>query len=198
MYRRDCPFGFTTIGGRRSRSAARAVHAVRPSFSRISCLAPAVALLLLLVVPAEALRAQERSAEPLPSPMSGIEVSESQRTAMRASWALVAAEWDAILARSRVAGTVSAGDSRTLSRLASEHNERLLGIFTPEQRGRLERNLEALRRESERRAAEPELEVQPEPPPAPPPPPPARTPPPPPVNERDTKGAGEAGEEVHS
>ena len=161
MYRRDCPFGCTTIGGRRSRSAARAVHAVRPSFSRSSCLAPAFALLLLLlVVPAEALRAQER--ESLPSPMSGIEVSESQRVAMRASWAEVAAEWDAILERSRAAGTVSTDDSRRLSQLAAEHNARLLGIFTEAQRERLERNLEALRRESVRRATQEGAEIVPE------------------------------------
>src|SRR5690606_24766661 len=135
-------------------------------------------LALILLAPVDALWAQEGSAERLPSPMSGIEVSESQRTAMRASWALVAGEWDAILERSRARGTVSAEDGRTLSRLASEHNERLLGIFTPAQRERLEGNLEALRREQERRASG-SLGAR-------------RTPP---LNEGDTMGARE---EVHS
>ena len=178
MHRRNCSFGCTTIGGRRFRSAGRVGPTARLSFSRISCLAPAFALLLALssMVPLGALGAQER--ESLPSPMSGIEVSESQRTAMRASWALVAGEWDAILERSRAAGTVSTEDSRRLARLASEHNERLLGIFTPEQRGRLERNLEALRVERERRVTE----VKPEPP----------------VNDGATQDADEAGEEVDS
>ena len=127
---------------------------VRPRGRGLTLYLTLVVALLLLVAPAEALRAQAR--ESLPSPMSGIEVSESQRVAMRASWAEVAAEWDAILERSRAAGTVNTEDSRRLSQLASEHNARLLGIFTEAQRERLERNLEALREERERRATEPE------------------------------------------
>ena len=107
-----------------------------------------VIALLLALWPSGSLLAQragDSASRAAVTPMSGVEVSESQRAAMRASWALVAAEWEAVLARSRAAGGVSEEDAAVLKRLAREHNERLLEIFSAEQRRTLERNLEALR-----------------------------------------------------
>lgn len=85
--------------------------------------------------------------------MTGIEVTPAQRAAMRASWARVRARWDAVMARAKATGEMSASDQATLRQLADEHNQRLLQILTAEQRERLERNLAELQRWSATRHA---------------------------------------------
>lgn len=84
------------------------------------------------------------------SPMTGVEVTAKQREAMRASWALVADRWNAIMTRSRARGRITDDEHAVLRALADEHNQRLLQILTEEQRKQLEVNLEQLRARADR------------------------------------------------